>query len=401
MLVKRTEQIWLQPNDDIGKLCHLSKNLYNEGNYMIRQEFFDSGKWMRYNKLAFMLKTSRNYKEISAQTAQQILKVLDRNWRGFFNAIKEWKKHPERFQERPRIPHYKKKNGEFMLVFTNQQAKIKDGMIILPKKVSGVLGEIKTRIKEGLREIRIIPKAVGYVLELVYEKIIDAPKRDKSRIAGIDIGVRNLVTVVNNIGKKPIVVKGGVAKSINQFFNKEKAHIQSMYDLQGIKIGSKMKRLLIKKEKKMHDYLHKVSRRVIDYLVENDIGLLVIGHNANWKQNVSIGRRNNQNFVFIPFYKLIHMLKYKGEEKDIGVIAPDEDHTSKCSFFDGESVEHHGEYVGNRKRGLFRTAKGYVVNADVNAGLNIIKKAVPNAFPRGMADRIEDAVSHPLRLVVA
>lgn len=400
MKVKRTEQIWLKPSAELSRLCHLSKNLYNKANYIVRQELFNTGKWIRYNQLAFQLKTSENCKHLPAQTLQQVLKYLDRNWKAFFNATKQWKSHPEKFYEMPRIPKYKKKDGEFMLIFTNQQAKIKDSLLILPKKAKDVIGKIKTRIKEKLREIRIIPRAVGYVLEIVYEKTINAPKRNESRIAGIDLGVRNLVTIANNIGKQPIVVKGGVAKSMNQYFNKENARLQSIYDQQKIKTEIKSKKLFVKREKKMHDYLHKVSRGVISYLIGNDIGKLVIGHNDNWKQRVNIGRRNNQAFVTIPFYKLIHMLQYKAEEEGIEVIIQNESHTSKCSFLDNESVEHHTKYVGKRKNGLFRTRFGYIINSDVNGALNIIKKAVPNAFPNGRANRIEDAVSHPLRLVI-
>jgi len=397
--MQRTEQIWLKPSDELSKLCHLSKNLYNEAIYIIRQEFFKTGKWIRYNDLAFQLKTSENYKELPSQTAQQILKIVDRNWKSFFRAIKVWKNHPEKFYEMPRLSHYKNKDGEFMLIFTNQQAKIKDGVLILPKKGS-VIGEIKTRLK-NLKEVRIIPRAIGYVLEIVYEKTINVPKRDKTRIAGIDLGVRNLVTIANNIGKQPIVVKGGVAKSMNQYFNKRKTELQSKYDKQGIKNGVKMKQLQVKRDKKMHDYLHKVSNAIVNYLVENDIGTLIIGHNDNWKQNVNIGRRNNQNFVTIPFYKLTHMLSYKAEKEGVEILFKEESHTSKCSFFDDESIEHHDRYVGKRKRGLFKTRFGYIINADVNGALNIIKKAIPDAFMRLKADVIEDDVGHPLRLAVS
>jgi len=400
MKVKRTEQIWIKGNDGISRLCHISKSLYNEANYIVRQEFFKSGRWVRYNELAFILKSSENYRELPAQTAQQILKILGSNWKAFFRSMKEWKKHPEKFKERPKMPRYKRKDGEFMLIFTNQQAKIKDGFLILPKKVMEVIGKIKTRVKNGLREVRIIPKGVGYVVEIVYEKEINPPERDKSRIAGIDIGIRNIITMANNIGEKPIVVKGGVAKSINQFYNKEKARLQSIYDRQGIKTGKKMRKLLAKRERKMNDFLHKVSRFVIRWCMEHEIGMIVIGHSDGWKQRVELGKRNNQNFVQIPFNRLIQQIKYKAEEEGIEVKTVDESHTSKCSFFDNEPVEHREEYMGKRNRGLFRTAKGLIVNADVNASYNIIRKAVPKAFAKAWADGIEGAVGHPSRMVV-
>ena len=399
MKVKRVERMWLKPSEELSTICHLSKNLFNEANYLVRQEFFSTGRWIRYTALAGQLKTSENYQQLPAQTAQQTLILVEKNWKSFFKAIKEWKKHPEKFLARPRLPGYKPKDGESIIVFTNQQASIKDGMLVLPKK-TGFSETIKTRITD-LKEVRLIPKAIGYLLEIVYEKTINAPKRNKNRIAGIDIGVRNLVAVADNIGGMPIVVKGGVAKSMNQYYNKERARLSSIYDLQKIDMGNKAKRLAVKREKKMNDYLHKVSKAVVDLLVERNIGTLVINHNDNWKQESNLGKRNNQNFVTIPFSTLIHMLQYKAEEHGINAIVREESHTSVCSFFDNESVEHHDIYVGKRNRGLFRTAKGLVINADTQGALNGIKKAVPNAFSLKGANGIEGAVGHPLRLEVA
>jgi len=358
MNVTRTDQIWIKGDKTIANLCHISKNLYNEANYVIRQEFFETGKWIRDLSI---LKESENYKNLPAQTAQQILRIVDRNWNAFFGALKSWKSHPEKFHSRPQIPHYKKKDGEFVLVFTNQQSKLKNGQLIILPKLLGL--KIKTRIKEGLKQVRVIPKGVGYILEIVYKKVVKVTERNRSRIVGIDIGVRNFITMVNNIGETPIVVKGGVVKSINQFYNKEKARVQSVYDLQGIKYGNKMQKLSVKREKKLNDFFHNVSRFVVDWCVKHDIGVIVIGHNDNWKQKVNIGKKNNQNFVQIPFGKLIQQICYKAEEVGVELREQEESHTSKCSFLDNEVVKHHKKYVGKRiKRGIFRTAKGIPVS---------------------------------------
>ena len=399
---KRVERIWLKPSDELNRMCHIAKNLYNEAIYLIRQELFNTGKWIRYNELARMLKDSENYKILSAKTGQQILRYVDCNWKAFFNAMKHYKKTPTVFTERPRIPKYKHKDGIFMLIFTNQQVSIKNNVLVFPKKMKKVLPEVKVRpVIKKLREVRLIPRAVGYVLEIVYDKIINAPERDKCVIAGIDLGVRNLATIVDNTGNKPVVVKGGAVKSIIQFYQKENARLQSIYDLQEQKKqGMQMRRLSDKYEKKMHDYLHKVSNTIIQHLNSHGIGLLVIGYNDDWQRYSNIGRQNNQTFSSIPYNKLINMMQYKAEEHGIKVIIREESHTSKCSFFDNESIGHHDKYVGKRKGGLFRTAKGYIVNADVNGGFDIVKKAVPNAFQKWIADGIEDAVGHPLRLEV-
>ncbi len=393
-MVTRTERINLKPNDNLSRLCHLSKNLYNEANYIIRQTLFKTGKWIRYNELAGMLKNSENYKALPAQTAQQTLRILDRSWKSFFRAIKDWKKHPDKYFDRPKIPGYKEKNGEFLLVFTNQQCEIKNGEIRFPGKV-GLKVETRLDDKTDLREVRIIPKGVGYVLGVVYRKVVKTLRLVKERVVSIDIGLRNIVAIANNIGEKPIVVKGGVVKSVNQYYNKERARLQSVYEKQGIRAGSRLTRLTEKRNRKINDAFHKLSHRIVEWCVKRGVGTIVIGHNSNWKQNSNLGRRNNQNFVQIPFNKLIHQIKYKAEEVGITLMVQEENHTSKCSFLDGEPVKHLDEYAGKRtSRGLFRSLKGIIINADVNAAYNIIRKAFPKAF----ADGIEGVGLHPVRI---
>lgn len=394
----RTEQIRLDSNKTLSELCHYSKNLWNEANYQVRQGFFASGKWTRYNTLAGNLKTSDNFKSINAQTAQQILKILDRSWKSFFKAIKEYAKHSEKFLGRPKLPGYKEKDGEFMLVFTNQQVRIDDNYLIFPKSLG--IDKIKTRLEDDtkINEARIIPKGTGYVLEIVYERSVEPERLSNERIAGIDFGLRNIITMANNIGEQPIVIKGDVIKSINQFYNKRRAEIQSIYDKQKIKSGIAMLALTETRNRKIKDAMHKISRYIIDYCVDHKIGTIVIGHNDNWKQEANLGKKNNQNFVSIPYYIIQNQITYKGEESGMNVIEQDESHTSKCSFLDNESVEHHSKYLGRRiKRGIFRSAKGILINADVNGSLNIIRKAFSNAFPKGNADGIEGVGLHPKR----
>jgi len=377
--------------------------LYNEANYAIKQSLKAQGTWIRYNQLYHQLKLSTNYRQLPAQTAQQILRLLDKAWKGFFRAIKEWKRHPEKFKKKPRPPKYKKKNGEHLLVFTNQQCRIKNNVLLFPKKLSFDC-DITTRLADttALREVRVLPKGVGYVCEIVYQKVIAPKAPDKGRIAGIDLGVSNIITLVNNIGKRPIVVKddGKGIKSINQFYQKEKTRLQSMYDRQGIPDGTKMKHLRFKYERKSKDYLHKLSRSLITWCAQHGIGKLVIGYNPEWKQQVELGKRNNQTFVLIPYMKLINQLRYKAEEQGIAVELVEESHTSKCSFLDNEAIEHHEQYLGKRvRRGLFRSAQGLLINADVNGAGNIVRKSEPNAFSGMKADGVGGCVMglHPVR----
>ena len=404
MRVKRTEQIWLPPDETLSRLCHIAKNLWNEANYYIKQRLREEGKWPRWNnELYYAMKESPNFKVLSADPPRQILRLIDRSWKAFFNSLKEWKKHPEKFKGKPRPPKYKKKSGEAPLIFTHLSCRIKNGYLYFPKKLG--IEPIKTRLSDeddtALREVRIIPKGVGYVCEIVYEKEV-MPEEDlePERIAGIDLGARNIVTMVNNIGKKPIVIRddGKGIKSINQFYNKEKARIQSVYDRAGIKDGKKLRKLRLKRERKVKDYIHKLSRFVVEWCVRHRIGRLVIGYNPNWKQQIELGRRNNQTFAQIPFWSLIEKIRYKAEEKGIEVILQEESHTSKCSFLDDEPVEHHEEYVGKRKtRSFFRSKSGRIIHADVNAAYNTIRKAIPGAFSSEVREWIGGCGLHPVR----
>ena len=223
--MKLTEQIQSKKTAEFSRLCHLSKNLYNLANYYVRQEFFNLGNWLRYNDLWYMLKNKEPYTKLPSQTAQQTLRVLDRNWKSFFKSFKEWRETPGKFHGRPKPPKYKKKNGEFIVIFTNQQCRIKEGHLHFPKRVG--ISPFKTRLKDGLCQVRVIPKGFYYVLEIIYEKEEVKMNLDEQRVVGIDLGLNNIVTMVNNAGLKPVIIKGGVAKSIIQFYNKQVAKFKS------------------------------------------------------------------------------------------------------------------------------------------------------------------------------
>jgi putative transposase len=236
------------------------------------------------------------------------------------------------------------------------------------------------------------------VVEIIYEKLEIDLGLDKGRIVGIDLGITNLITAVNNIGLTPFVIKGGVAKSINQFYNKQRAYYQSLKDSQGYQFETKrLRQLTLKRNSKIRNFFHKVSRQFINYCILGNFGTIIIGYNEKWKQYVSLGKRHNQNFVQIPFVCLIQMIRYKAKLVGIEVIEVEENYTSLCSFFDNESIAQHHKYMGTRiSRGLFQTYTKSIVNADVNAGYNIIRKAVPNAF----ADGIADVVGHPISVSI-
>ncbi len=388
----RTEQIYIRGNESISKMCHISKNLFNQVNYILRGQFFKHERMISYKDLAKQfsrpseIDENNNFQKLPAQTAQWTIKKVKQSWNSFFKSVKSWKKHPELFRGMPKPPKYKNKDGEFILVFTNQQCSITEGILRFPKMMNL---EVQTRLKDvDLREVRIIPSGLGYNIEIVYAKeITDASEIKAKRILGIDIGVRNIVTIGNNISVKGIAVKAGLLKSINQYFNKELAIYRSINDLQGNheKNTNRITRLFINRNRKVKDIMHKLSKAVITYAKSINVDTIVIGHNKDWKQSVNMGTKNNQNFVQLPFNTLIQQIKYKGEEIGINVIIQREDHTSKCSFLDNETIEHHDTYMGNRiKRGTFRSADGTLIHADLNASYNIIKKAIPEAFANGI-----------------
>jgi len=373
-------------SQELSKLCHLAKNLYNLDNWYVRQDFFNLNNILTYYDLDFILKNKQAYQSLPSQTSQQILKYVTRNWKSYFRALVEYRKDPKKFRKKPKIPKYKKKNGESVVIFTNQQCKIKNGYLYFPRRTN--LNPIKTRLIERLKEVRIIPLGVKYKVELVYEKEEKDLRLDKEHMLSIDLGLNNLITAVNNNGCRPFIIKGGVVKSINQYYNKQLAYYRSIENKKGNFADTKrIKKLYLKRNNKINTIFHRVSKNLINYCIEKNLGTVVIGYNKGWKQKINIGKRNNQNFVQIPLRKLIEQIEYKSKLVGIKVKRIEESYTSKCSFLDNEPIKKHEKYAGKRiSRGLFKTSKGILFNADVNGAYNIMKKAFPNAIS---ADGIE------------
>lgn len=261
---------------------------------------------------------------------------------------------------------------------------------------------INTKLKnfDIINEVRIIPRNNHYIIEVVYEKQELELKIDNNRYLSIDLGLNNLATCCSNInGFKPFIINGKPLKSINQFYNKELSFYKSKLEKENkIKKSKRISRLTNKRNNKVNDYLHKSSRILVNQLVSNNINTLVIGNNKEWKQDINIGKRNNQNFVQIPHGRFIDMLEYKCKLLGINVILQEESYTSKCSFLDSEKICKHEEYLGRRiKRGLFRSGNGVLINADVNGSYNIMRKAIPNAFANG----IEGLAVNPIKLEIS
>ena len=381
--MKLTEQHIIKkshPNfKEIDNLCFLSKNLYNSGLYSVRQHFFQTQEYLnKFKNISnFTKDKQKDYVALPAVVAQQTLLMVDENFQSFFKSLKAKKNGT--YKQKVNIPKYLDKDGKFILVFPGQCKSNKEFR-------KGIIKLVKTNIriktdKKNINQVRIIPKNGYYVIEIIYEVNEKELHCDNERYASIDLGINNLATITSNI-TKPLIINGKPLKSINQFYNKKKAELQeSLQTKHKVFTSKKLKSLTNKRNNKIKDYLHKSSKEVINHLVSNQINTLIIGYNKGWKQEVNIGRINNQKFVVIPYLMFINMLKYKAKLVGITVILHEESYTSKCSFLDNEVIGFHDEYLGKRvHRGLFKSSSGKLINADVNGSLNIMRKVVPNAL---------------------
>lgn len=371
-------------------MCFKSKNLYNYANYIIRQEFINNGNWIKYNQLFQLVKTSNPYKDIGSNTGQGTLRILDKSWKAFFKAIKDWKKNPDKYLGRPKIPKYKDKNGRFLLSLDSNKVKLKDDYVFFAWKPFKPFNNMfKTNAQERILQCRFIPKGRKYVMEIIYEIEVPDISETSNRVAAIDIGVNNFITMVNNIGENPIAVKGGIIKSINQFYNKQKAIIQSeLKKVNGKDWSNKLQKLTDKRYEMLKYQMHCISKYVVDWCVLYGIDTLIVGHNDEWKQN----KQGMQNFTYIPYELFIQMLAYKCENNGIKFIENEEAYTSGTSFLDNEApVKENYNKERRVHRGLFVADCGKKINADVNGAYQILKKVIPDAFSNG----IEGAGSHP------
>jgi putative transposase len=373
-----------------------AKNLYNLVNYHIRQAYIHEHRYMKMGELWKIIKPTEAYQALPRKVSNQVIWHVYHDWGSYYEAIKVWRIAPEKFKARPRIPKYKpKQDGRILVTYEkgaiNHKNFKKNGMV----SPSGL--NLPVQVGEGVQQLRIVPKKGQYVLEVVYEvNVPENPNLDKTLVAGMDIGVNNLAALTaNKIGFQPKLVNGRPLKAINQYYNKKKAVIQSNLarsdskkssqnadDKRGKRfLSHEIIRMGIQRERRIENYLHTASIRIIKLLVKEKIGVLVIGHNKDWKQEANMGDKGNQNFVSIPFNKFIAQLTYKAHLNGIEVIQTEESYTSKCSFLDEEELCRHQKYIGRRvKRGLFLASTGQTINADLNGSYNVIRKVFPNAF---------------------
>jgi IS605 OrfB family transposase len=396
----------------LRELCHAAKNLYNEGLYNIRQHFFETEKYLSYPQNYHDLKSSDNYRKLNSNMAQQILKEVDSSFKSFFGLLKKAKAGKYEYKD-IHLPKYLPKDGFMTLVIGF--VRINNGQFILPysnsfkKTHDPIKVNIPPVLKDKtIKEIRIVPKADARFFEIqyTYETEKFEITLDKNKALAIDFGVSNLATCVTNYGDS-FIMDGKRIKSINQWFNKENARLQSIKDLQGIK-GTTNRQACLSKNRNnaVRDFVNKSCRYIINYCITNHIGNMVVGYIEDQQNGCDIGPANNQNFVNLPFGEIRKKLEYLCKLYGINFVLQEESYTSKASFFDGDDIPVYGETIdtpptfsGKRvKRGLYRSANGYEFNADVNGALNILCKSkvvcLQALYSRGV-------VATPLRIRVA
>ena len=385
----------------IDQAAFASKNLYNAANYEIRQTFIFQGQYLSYEQMDQRMKSDEAYKALPAKVAQQVLRLLDKNWKAFRAGLSAWYEDPSQFLGRPCLPKYKdKQQGRNVLIYTLQAISLKalKRGLICPSMLPITVETKQTNVQQ----VRIVPRKGYYVVEVVYERQEQQAPVNPAWMAAVDIGVNNLVALTSNkAGFVPLLVNGRPLKSTNQYYNKRKAELQKK--LRDTRFTARMERMTTKRTRRIDHYLHTASKRSIDFLVAEGIGTLIIGKNPFWKQECEIRKADKQHFVQLPHARFVEMLCYKARLVGIQVILQEESYTSKASFLDTDPIPTYGKvdpesvFSGRRvKRGLYKAKYGRKFNADVNGSYNILCKASPDAFGKG----VEDAVVHPRQFSV-
>lgn len=380
--------------DYCDSICFNSKNLYNIANFYIRQCYFGLPK----------NPSDRNDNEINViNSLNDKLNIINNNKIDTFNKRKDYNhKDGRKKKTQPKLPKYAKKDGRKIVIHTNQSCKIKqnkDGVnyVTFPKtNLILELGNAPLK-SDKLKEVRIIPNSNYYTIELVLsvpKSVVIVTKETSNRIIGIDLGVDNFATISNNIGISPIIIKGKELKTKNQFYNKQRAYYYSLLRMgknsnQGKFTSKRLNNIDSNRYAYIKDFFHKKSKDIVNYCVLNNIDTIVIGKNKGWKSNIEMRKNDKQNFINIPYNLFISILTYKANEKGILLIEQEESYTSKASFLDNDEIPTYGEeetkykFSGRRiSRGLYKTRKGIIINADVNGSLNIIRKSFKEAFDK-------------------
>ena len=311
------EQHIISKNDPnyeaIDQAAFASKNLWNAANYVVRQSFIHEGIYLDNVKVFHHIKSHEAYQALPRKVSNQVLIQLHKAWVDFFEAMAQWREHPEKFLGRPQLPKYKPKTGGRNLLVYEKGAiskkALQRGLLSLT-----TLGELVKTLqkKETIIQARVVPRGTHYVIEVVYERKEEQASGDPALFTALDLGVSTLAAITSNKpGFVPVLVNGRVLKSINQGYNKRREQLQKKLARENRFTSYQLERITDKRNRRIKHQLHLASKAVIGLLLAEGIGTLIIGKNAFWKQEVEMGKRNNQAFVQIPHTRFISMLCYK------------------------------------------------------------------------------------------
>lgn len=373
----RTRVHYIVPSQELINEARLSNNIYNQALYILRQAFtneekfpskFDLVKTLRHKK--YECEEYNNFSKMVACNAEAIIHLAAQNFKAFLMTLKAFKKNKSSFTGAPKIPSYNKKEQEFMVIIRDTQCTVKDGMMRFPGKLN--LDKIYVGDLD-IAHVRIFPGKKKYKVEVVY-KVEALPKRKKGNIAGIDLGLDNLATVaINKRGIRPLLINGRPLKSMNLHFNNKRNKIQSeLKKCNDRYMSHKLETLYRKRNNRFNTYMHKASKEIIDYCLEHNVKQIIIGHNKLQKQESKL-----KNFVAIPTFRLIELIKYKAEYQGIEVVETEESYTSITSYLDKEEpIKDNANKARRIHRGLFKSNKNKIINADVNSAYQIMKKVI-------------------------
>lgn len=379
----------------LRETCQYSNNLYNVALYNIRQYYFQDKKFLKYEENYHVCKENENYGLLQAGVSQQTLKVADRSFKSFFNLIKKAKSGEYRFKD-IKMPRYREKGGMFNLILSTNAINIKNGFLTVPmsRKFSKLHGGRQVKIpfperleNKTIKEVRICPIYHGRYFKIQYCYLQEEEPQDVSvdNVLAIDIGLENLAACVTNTGTA-FIMDGRKLKSINQYWNKQKAYYQGIADKQRQKKTHRLNALARKRNNRTQDYIRKVARYIINYCIEHHIGTVVCGYNGDFKRSMNLGKITNQQFTQISFGSLRETLGGLCGRYGMRYIGQEESYTSKASCLDLDDIPvynpgqpYTGAFSGKRvHRGLYQFADGRIANADVNGAANILRKSKQN-----------------------
>jgi len=397
----------------IDRLCGYSKNLFNVTLYEVRKHYKNTEKHLKYKDAYHIVKSNENYKLLLSSCAQQTMKIVDRSYNGFFGLLKI----DQNITVNP--PKFLPKNGKFACVFPQTGFRIKGKKLLIGlsktfRKVHQILAKdlefiiprnLRSVDSRQIKEIRIIPRLSGkyYDIEYIYKikKKSMELELDSYQYLAIDLGLNNFATTIDTTNGTSEIIDGRYIKSINQWYNKEKARLQSIKDKQKIKFLTNREALMLQnRDNKINEFLNLSVNHIIKHCLNNKIGNLVLGDFHGIKQKIRLGKKTNQNFVQIPFFKFKQKLKSKCELHGIKYYIQEESYTSKCDALALEPIEKQVSYLGKRiKRGLFKSSTGVLLNADTNGVLNILRKVAGDSSIQGIISR--GLVNRPRRIRLA